>query len=384
MTVTVEHDRSESLHCPKCRKDSPGYDHRPRRWRHLDTCQFQTFVECDVPRIECEEHGVKQVEVSWAEEGSRFTALFEALAISWLQEASFSAVSRMLCLTWDQVDGLMSRAVKRGMARRQPSSMCHVAVDETSFQKRHEYVTVVTNQEGNRVEFVGDGRSRAVLDGFWSSLSPGQLSSVATVSMDMWRPYIRSTMEHVPDTAKKICFDKFHVAKHLGRSVDEVRKSEHRTLLSDGDGRLKGTKHLWLQNPDRMEERRWDSFEDLRESSLKTARAWHIKETAMGLWCYRNRGWARKAWKKWFGWAIRSRLAPIRASARMIKEHLEGILNAIVHGVTNAGAESINARIQGIKRQACGFRNRERFRNAIYFHCGGLEMAPSALTHTKS
>ncbi len=44
--------------------------------------------------------------------------------------------------------------------------------------------------------------------------------------------------------------------------------------------------------------------------------------------------------------------------------------------ITNAGSESMNAKIQAVKRLACGFRNRLRFRNAIYFHCGGLNLYP--------
>ena len=60
----------------------------------------------------------------------------------------------------------------------------------------------------------------------------------------------------------------------------------------------------------------------------------------------------------------------------MIKRHLHGILNAIVLGVTNARSEGINSRIQWIKYTARGFRNRDRFRTAIYFHLGGLDLYP--------
>ena len=91
----------------------------------------------------------------------------------------------------------------------------------------------------------------------------------------------------------------------------------------------------------------------------------------MCLWSYTTRGWARRAWNAWIRWAIRSRLEPIKRVARMIREHLDGIVNAIVLGATNATAESNNAKIQRVKRMACGFRNRDRFRNAIYFHLGG-------------
>ena len=117
----------------------------------------------------------------------------------------------------------------------------------------------------------------------------------------------------------------------------------------------------------------------MRRIAIKTARAWALKETAMAVWRYRSRGWARKALLKWYSWAIRSRLEPIRTVARMIKRHLEGIVNAIYHRVTNARSEGINSRIQWIKYTARGFRNRERFRNAIYFHLGGLDMQPEAL-----
>lgn len=184
-----------------------------------------------------------------------------------------------------------------------------------------------------------------------------------------------------------MCFDRFHVAKHLGDAVNEVRKDEHRGLLAEGDGRLKRTRFLWLMGPDRrsrLSKQRRSEFDRLKNSTLKVARAWAIKETAHGLWAYRRRGWAVRGWKRWLGWAFRSRLEPIRKAARMVREHLWGILNAVLKGVTNATSESLNAKIQWVKKNACGFRNRERFRTAILFHCGRLDLYPWPLTHTKS
>ena len=128
-----------------------------------------------------------------------------------------------------------------------------------------------------------------------------------------------------------------------------------------------------------MSEARAKRFEDLRGSNLKVARAWAIKETARELWCYAKRGWALKAWKRWLGWAMRSRLAPIKKAAVTIRDHLWGILNAVVLRATNAASEGLNAKIQWVKKNACGFRNRERFREAIYFHCGGLDLYPAPL-----
>lgn len=385
--VFVEHASGERLVCPTCGEVSPGYDTRQRRWRHLDTMQYRTVIVADVPRVRCATHGVVQCKVPWADEGSRLTALFEALVIDWLHEASVSAVARMLRLSWDEVAGVQRRAVRRGLARREFEPPRRIGVDETSFQKRHEYITVVNDLERQRVLHLADGRGRDVLDGFYAQvLGEAGCRRLEAVAMDMWAPYIRSTKAHVPDAEAKIVFDKFHIASHLGTAVDEVRRAENRELRREGDNRLVGTKYDWLRNPWNMNRSTWQSFAPLRTSQLRVARAWAIKETAMSLWGYLRRGWAERMWQRWYGWAIRSRLEPVKRVARMIRRHWYGVINAASTTTTNARAESINSKIQWVKRMANGYRNRENFRNAIYFHLGGLDLYPEALasTHTKA
>lgn len=106
----------------------------------------------------------------------------------------------------------------------------------------------------------------------------------------------------------------------------------------------------------------------------------------MLLWGYVRRGWAERAWKGWYRWAIRSRLEPIKRVARLIKYYWDGVITAATTNVTNARSEGMNSKIQWIKRMACGYRNRQRFHNAIYFHLGGLDLYPDSLnsTHTKA
>lgn len=254
--------------------------------------------------------------------------------------------------------------------------MSRIGIDETSFQKRHEYVTVVASLEDGNVLYVGDGRGKQSLDEFYSSLDTGQLDEIESVCMDMWDPYIASTKEHVPCAESRIAFDKFHVAKHLGDAVDKVRREEHKALKAMGRDDLTNTRYLWLINPDHMTWNRWVSFRALRESSLKTARAWAIKEAAMCLWNYTSRGWALKAWTGLINWAMRSKLEPVKKVARMLRNYLYGVINAVVMKVSNGALEGINSRIQKLKARACGYRNRQRFRNAIYFHLGGLNLNP--------
>jgi transposase len=340
----------------------------------------------DVPRVKCEEHGVLQIAVPWAEPNSGFTSLMECLIIDWLSEANISAVARRIRLTWDEIDGVMQRAVRRGLARRKLEAIRGVGVDETSFRKRHEYVTVVSDIDRSRVLHVADDRTHESLDGFWDLLTSEQVRAIEAVAMDMSAAYVRSTREHVPEADTKICFDRFHVAKLLNDGVNTVRKEENRELAAAGEHVPTGTKYVWTQNPENMPQDRRAMFDLLRGCALKAGRAWAIKDAARWLWHYTSRAWAQKSWKRWITWAMRSRLEPMRGVARTIRDHLWGIVNAIVMRVTNAGAESLNARIQWIKKNACGFRNRERFRNAIYFHCGGLDLypRPASATHTTS
>lgn len=365
--------------CPECLEHAPIHDHQERIWRHLDTCQYKTLLHAQVPRLDCSEHGVKQIRVPWAEDRSRFTALFEALAIDWMKQACISAVAEQMRLSWDEAAGIQGRAVRRGLARRQVEPVAYLGLDETSFQKRHEYVTVVSDLENDRVLYVGDDRKRETVNAYWTSLSPEQLDAIRAIAMDMWEPYILSTRDHVPDADQKIVFDKFHVAQHLNKAVDKVRRQENRELLAEGETWLTGTKYAWLRNPDNFTRPKWIAFGPLRESVLKTARAWALKEEAMCLWDLRYLGVVDRNFRRWYGWAMRSRLEPMKRVARMIRSHWTNIKTYFEHRITNAGAEAMNAKIQAVKYMSCGFRNRERFRNAIYFHCGGLDLYPQSV-----
>ncbi len=377
--VYVAYDAAKQPPCPTCSQASARHDHRQRRWRHLDTCQFKTFLVADVPRVNCPDHGVHQIDVPWSEPGSGFTALFEALVIDWLQGSNIQTVARRLDLSWTSVDTIMRHAVERGMARREEASPRRLSVDETSFRRRHDYVTVVSDQHTGAVLYVGEDRKIESLADYFGILNEKQKAGIESVSMDMWLPYIRATLDHLPDAEKKIAFDKFHVAKMLGDAVDKVRRAEHRELMKAGDTTLKGTKFHWLINPENMSRQRMIDFAPLRESALRTARAWALKETAMSLWHYLKRGWAQKQWLRWLSWAMRCRLQPVMKVAKTIKKYLWGIVNAVVLGVDNGAAESINSRIKTVKTRARGFRNKSRFRNAIYFYLGGLDLYPKAI-----
>ena len=96
------------------------------------------------------------------------------------------------------------------------------------------------------VQYVGEGRAQERLDAFWEGLMPEQLAGVEALAMDLWKPYVQSTLAQVPGAAGKIVPDPFHLVKDMNAAVTEVRQSEPRRLQAQGDDLLKRPRQLWL------------------------------------------------------------------------------------------------------------------------------------------
>jgi transposase len=376
--IYVEHPRGEKWKCPHCERELSCYDHSPERtWRHLDTCQLETHLHARIPRVKCEEHGVVQVPVPWAEEHGRFTLLMERMIIQVLLACQTTkGACQLLRITWDQAWHVVQRAVARGQARKEAVVTPQIGVDEKAFRKGHSYMTLVGDINRGTVEFVTEGREKASLERYFTSLTEEQRQGIEGVAMDMWEPYVQATLEALPLAKEKIVYDRFHIMQHMTKAVDQVRKAENRKLFSEGDERLKKTKYLWLSTEKNLSEKQEAAFEALKNSDLQTARAWGIKENLRNLWSYTSPGWAKRFFGQWYQWASRSRLEPIKKVAAMVQRRLENVITYCTHFITNAVAEGLNSKIMSIKRRAGGFRNGENFKTAIYFHCGGLSLYP--------
>lgn len=374
--IGLEWTPGKGLLCPECGAGCAMKDYLPERtWRHLDVMQFETVLRARVPRADCSQHGVKTVRVPWAGPGSRFTLLFERFAIDViLASRSLTQAKELLGLHWDSLQTIINRAVERGLERRELDHLRYLGLDEKSFGKGQSYISLLTDLEGSRVLEVIEGRDQQAAEFLFSTLDEKQLAQVEAVAMDMAGFYAAAAEEAVPQAA--IVHDKFHIAKHLGEAVDKVRRQENKELLSEGDETLKGSRQLWLFNPQNMSAGQRASFAKLKDLNLKVSRAWAIKELFTELWNYSYEGSARKFFKKWFGWASRSRLKPMIKVARMLKAHLENILTYLRHPITNAVTEGLNSKIQAIKANARGFRSFFNYRARILFFCGKLSLHP--------
>lgn len=374
--IALEHGGGRKVECPECGGQCAIADHSPeRRWRHLDTMQFETVLRARLPRADCPKCGVKTTEAPWSGKHSRFTAFFEAFALEVIEaSSSVSAACKVLRLSWKSAHAIMERAVERGLKRRKVENLRHVGVDEKSFGRGHNYISVMSDLEGSRILEVVADRSEESAAHLWKEIPEEQRGSIEAVAMDMWKPFMTAARKAAPQA--EIVHDRFHISKHLNEAVDQVRRREHRELSREGEYLLKKTRYLWLRNVENVPEQRWESFEKLQQIDLKTSRAWALKENFRCFWDYSYAANAARFFNRWHGWAVRSRLRPIKEKARMLKSHLDGILSYFRHPITNAITEGFNSRIQAIKAAARGFRSFRNYRTRILFYCGKLNLSP--------
>jgi transposase len=377
--VYVDFEGSKAaFDCPKCGTYANLYDRRETRmWRHLDSCQFQTYLVASLPRVRCREHGVLTANVFWAEPNSRFTALFERFALEVLRATQVQArAAQILRLSADQIQYLMHKAVVRGLSRRDPAqAIVHAGLDEKSFQQGHQYATILSDlDQGRVVEVIQDRTQEAATTLLNTALTPAQKESVQSVSMDMWVAFQNAKQAVLPNA--QIVHDRFHIAGYLNDAVDATRKDEHKRLSRQEDKTLAKTKYLWLRSEGSLRDKHQQALDQLTGLELETAKVWAFKECFRQFFDCQTEYGARVFFQNWYEAALALGNAPLNKVAYMLHRHLEGLLAYIRHRVTNAVAENRNGQIQRVKTNARGFRQFPNFRVAILFFLGKLDIYP--------
>ena len=374
--VFITHEKGAKLPCPQCGKECMVYDHLGDRvWRDLDSIGFKTFIHAKPPRIQCPEHGIREAVMPLSERRSRFTLRFESKSIRMLQNMDVYNFTQIMDISWNQAWSIIDRAVKRGMSRKNLRPRI-IGIDDKSYRKGHKYITLVMDMENSGVDFIAMDRKKSSLDQYYESLGEEDLARISAVSMDMWDPYISSTLEHVPGAHGKIVFDRFHVMRHVNEAVDSVRKEENRELVKKGIMDLKSSWYIWLYSQENLADKYRERYNSLKNSDLRTGKAYSMKENIRNLWNLASLDEARDYWNRWYSWIVHSGIDAMKIVAKMMRMHIDKILNYFTHRITNAKAEGINSKIALIEKMAYGFRNRNHLKTAIYFKCGNLDLYP--------
>ena len=370
LDIEIDFARGGRFPCPECAKaDCPVHDTSMQEWRHLDFFQHQAYLHARVARITCPDCGVKQITVPWARPGSGFTLLFEALAMTLMTAMPVAVAARLMGEQDTRMWRVLHHWVEKARARADFAGVKCVAIDETAAKRGHNYVSLFVDIDARRVLFVADGRDAGTVAEFADDLEAhnGDASHIKEVCIDMSAAFIKGVADNL--TEAEITFDKFHVMQLIGRAVDEVRRAEVKSRPE-----LKRSRYLWLKNERNLTAEQAAQLGSLSQTNLKTARAYHLRLTFQDIYKERSRVWAAILFDKWFSWARRCRLEPMKQVAATMDRHREGILAWFDSRIANGLIEGINSLVQAAKAKARGYRSTRTLKAITYLIAGKLDL----------
>ena len=370
LDIEIDFARGGKFPCPQCdRADCPVHDTSMQQWRHLDFFQHQAFLHSRTPRITCPDCGVRQIAVPWARAGSGFTLLFEALAMTLMTAMPVAAAARLMGEHDTRMWRVLHYWVETARERADYSEVRRVAIDETAAKRGHDYVSLFVDIDERRVLFVTEGRGADTVGRFADDLEAhnGDASHIKEVCIDMSAAFIKGVTENL--TEAQITFDKFHAVKLVNDAVDKVRRDEAKSRPE-----LKRSRYLWLKNEPKLSAQGRADLQALSRLHLKTGRAYQIRLAFQEIYRQPTYEWGAMFLDRWYGWAIRSRLEPIKDVARAVMKHRDGILRWFESHIANGLIEGINSLVQAAKAKARGYRSIRTLTNITYLIAGKLDL----------
>jgi transposase len=356
------------------------HDHRkPRLWRHLDLGGMRTELRYGLRRVDCRRCGVTSEWVPWASPGSWFTDAFEQTTAFLAQAAAKTVVSEMMRVAWVTVGAIIGRVVKRLGGADPLDGLTHIGVDELSYRRHHEYITVVVDHVRGCVVWAAPGKNADTLRRFFAELGKERCARIEAVTIDMSKAYISAVREAAPHA--QIVFDRFHVQRLVHDALDEVRRAEVNGLTDREERRaLKHSRFALQKNPWNLDAVESNKIAEVQRTNRRLYRAYLLKGALAVIFSYRQPHLARAKLLQWIGWARRSRLAPFKRVAATIREHLDGIVAYVATRLSNGPTEGLNGKARTITRRSYGFHSAAALISMLFLCCAGLVLHPAHVT----
>lgn len=379
LVAEIEWIPGRTLMCSHCSRRTARIHARqaPREWRDLSVRDRPLVLRYAPARVRCPACGPRVEHLPWAHKWQRITKALAGVIARLSRQLSWKETAAHYGVDWKTVATVVQRAVAWGLKHRIWKPLHIIGIDEVSRAKGQRYLTLVYDLARGRLVWIGENRDAATMERFFEWLGKRRARSIWVVCCDMWAIYLDAIRLHLPKA--QVVFDRFHIVQHLNRAVDEVRRQTWRALSGRAKTAFKRTRWLWLKNPwnlKRDEERRLSVL--CRQTNQPIVRGYYLKEAFQRFWDYLYEGWARPYLKQWLWWASHSRLEPFVRFARMIREHLDGILAWTRLRVANGALEGMNNKVKVISHRAYGFRKTDHYITAIWHGCGDLPLEPVA------
>lgn len=308
--------------------------------------------------VEC--GGVRVERLEWLSANPRYTQRLAVQVGTLCREMSNKAVGKALHLDAEVVKELDKQYMRQQLARQPVVTPRVIGVDELSIKRGHQYRVIVSDVERGRVIWVGgEGRKEVDLDRFFVELGGRRVKRIRLAVMDMWKPFRLSVQRNVPQA--ELLYDKFHILRHLGKAMDEVRRAEYKRVSGKEREYLKGQRYTLLSHKENLDLKGRQALKKLLTANKRLNTAYLLKEEFAQLWEYGSRAWARKFFEHWVEKLKWQRLKPFEKFAKMIAEHWEGIVSycEVENKVKLGFVEGVNNKIRVIQRRAYGYRDEE-------------------------
>jgi len=373
LDVKLDFVRGAQFPCPECGCSCGAYDTALRTWRHLNFMQYSLFMTAPLPRVQCPEHGVKAIIAEWARPRSGFTLLFEALVMVMVREMPVKAVANIVGETDVRLWRVVNHYVDEAVEAQDLSATERVGIDDTSCRRGQDYVSVFCDLDERRAVYVTEGRDASTVERFAGFLGDrgGDSKRVIEVSQDMSEAYIAGVRDHLPSA--QITFDRFHVKKHLGDALDEVRRAE----AKQHKGLLKNTRYLWLKRPENLTVKQHDWLDELLTQPLQIARAYEHALKFDYFYELDEPAAAEEYLHRWIEDVRATDITPLHRFANMLESHWAGIIRWHHTRISNGLLEGLNSLIQATKRRARGYRTTRNYKSMVYLVAGKLDVGPA-------
>lgn len=362
--------------CGVCDRPGPTHDHQfERRFDFVPLWGVVVFLLYTPRRVRCRDCGVHVEQMPWACGKSSMTTVHMSFLATWARRLSWMETARAFGSTWDNVRRAVEWVVAYGLEHRDLDGITAIGVDEIQYRKGHKYLTLVYQIDAGcrRLLWLSETRTVKAFTGFFTWLGEGRTQALRVVCSDMWKPYLGVIRRRAGQALNVL--DKFHIVAHLNKAVDQTRRQDAAELRRQGDTvTLKHARWCLLKRPGKLTQRQSGRLRELLRLNLRTARAYILKEDFNHFWTYVSPAWAGKFLDRWCAMAMRSRIAPMKAKAKMLRSHRALILNYFraKKEYSSGVVEGLNTKVKLVTRKAFGFRMYETIRIALFHALGRL------------
>ncbi len=362
--------------CSGCGRAGRGYDTlQAREFEFVPLWGITVILVYVMRRVDCRRCGVKVESVPWADGKHTLTLAYMQFLAGWARRLSWKEVATTFRTSWEKVFRSVEWIVSWGLAHRDLSGVTAIGIDEILWHRGHKYLTVVYQIDSHckRLLWVGKDRTLKTLLRFFHQFGRERSAQLLFVCSDMWKPYLRVIAKKASQALHVL--DRFHIAMHMNKAIDEVRAGEARRMKQEGlDPILKHSRWCLLKRYENLTAKQGTKLAELLRYNLRTVRSYLLKEDFHLFWEYVAPHWAGRFLDDWCRTTMRSRIEPMKRVARMLRSHRELLLNwfRAKKAISGGIVEGFNNRAKLTTRKAYGFRTFEAAQVALYHTLGSL------------